>query len=183
MSVTRICFDVGFASLGTFTRHFAGDVGMPPQRLRRFALHPPAIDPLLAPRAPAEPAGVLAPAAPGAAIQGVAEAPEGFRGPIFVGVFPEPIPRGRPAACAVLEGPGEFSVGPLPDGRWHVLAAGPGEAAEAAGLLHEAALRGAAGPVSVRGGRAAGRVSILLRPPRPVDPPILAPLAVLLATS
>ena len=37
-SVTDICFDVGFASLGTFSRTFSAVVGEPPSAYRRRAL-------------------------------------------------------------------------------------------------------------------------------------------------
>lgn len=37
-SVTDICFDVGFTSLGTFTRTFADIVGEPPTTYRRRAV-------------------------------------------------------------------------------------------------------------------------------------------------
>ena len=36
-SVTEICFDVGFVSLGTFSRTFSGIVGAPPSVYRRGA--------------------------------------------------------------------------------------------------------------------------------------------------
>jgi AraC-like DNA-binding protein len=168
-SVTRVCFEVGYNSVGSFTRHFTGDVGLPPHSLRRFAT------------AGRLPAAVVpeAPPATGAVIGGRVEAPEGFAGSVFVGVFPEPIPRGRPAACAVLAGSGEFRLGPVPDGEWHVLAAGLAGPPEDAALLHDDALRAVAA-ASVADGRGA-EVHLELREPSPVDPPILVPLPVLLA--
>lgn len=169
-SVTRVCFEVGYNSVGSFTRHFTGDVGLPPHSLRRFAT---------AGRVPAAAVPDAAPAAAGTVIGGHVEAPEGFAGSVFVGVFPEPIPRGRPVACAVLAGSGEFSLGPVPDGEWHVLAAGlAGPPADAA-LLHDDALRAVAS-ASVADGRGA-EVRLHLREPSAVDPPILVPLPVLLA--
>ena len=38
-SITDVCFDVGFTSLGTFSRTFRDIVGQTPSRYR--ALHPP----------------------------------------------------------------------------------------------------------------------------------------------
>ena len=37
LSVTEICFALGYASLGTFTTRFAARVGVPPGRFRRLA--------------------------------------------------------------------------------------------------------------------------------------------------
>ena len=39
-SVTEVCMDVGFTSLGTFTRTFGEIVGEPPSRYRRIAVRP-----------------------------------------------------------------------------------------------------------------------------------------------
>lgn len=39
-SVTEVCLEVGFNSLGTFTRTFAGIVGEPPSRYRALATRP-----------------------------------------------------------------------------------------------------------------------------------------------
>ncbi|HEX8692708.1 MAG TPA: AraC family transcriptional regulator [Longimicrobium sp.] len=173
-SVTRVCYEVGYTSIGSFTRHFASDVGLPPYRLRRFASGG-------VPRPVLDGEGVESRPASGATVGGRVDAPGGFGGMVFVGAFPEAIPRGRPAACAVLAGPGEFRMGGLPDGRWHVLAAGLDGVPSADALLHDDALRAAAGPVLVRDGRASGPVRLALRPPRPIDPPILISLPVLLA--
>lgn len=174
-SVTRVCFEVGYNSVGSFTRHFAGDVGLPPHRLRRFA---GTGAPLPLPAAASETAeGAEADEAEG--VTGWVEVPEGFAGTVFVGAFPEPIPRGRPAACAVLAGPGPFRLGPLADGAWHLMAAGLPGTPSAATLLHDDALRAAAAVV-VEGGRAGAGVQLELRAPHPVDPPILASIPVLL---
>ena len=42
-SVTEICFDVGFSSLGTFSRTFRGVVGESPTEYRRHAVGLPAV--------------------------------------------------------------------------------------------------------------------------------------------
>jgi hypothetical protein len=99
---------------------------------------------------------------------------------ILVGVFAAPIPSGRPAACVFLQAPGPFHAGPVPDGTYHLFAAGvplPGVGS----LLSDDVLRAAAGPVVVRGGAAREEAALALRPPSPIDPPILVSLPVLLA--
>jgi len=176
-SATAICFEVGYNSVGSFTRQFTESVGMPPHRLRCFAAQGAAslarageVD--SAPEAAAGRAGV----------EGTVQAPDGFAGVVFVGLFTTPLPSGRPAACVLLHQPGPFSLAPVADGTYHLFAAGvPAQAAGAGALLHDQVLRGSAGPVVVRGGRADSTPGVVLRPYDPVDPPILVSLPVLLS--
>jgi AraC-like DNA-binding protein len=42
LSVTAVCFAVGFSSLGTFSTRFSELVGVPPSAFQREALHPTA---------------------------------------------------------------------------------------------------------------------------------------------
>jgi AraC family transcriptional regulator len=177
-SATSICFEVGYNSVGSFTRQFAESVGMPPHRLRCFAAGAGAA----LSRAAEVRDDVAAPDGP--EVEGIVDAPEDFEGIVFVGLFPAPIPSGRPAACVLLHRPGPFRAGPVPDGTYHVFAAGvalPLSGAAAEGMVPDDALRGAAGPVVVRNGECAGGVELVLRPRAAIDPPILVSLPVLLA--
>lgn len=188
-SATAICFEVGYSSVGSFTRQFAEAVGMPPARLRGFAAAGTAAASLS--RVPEERhegarhegTEDAPPSVPRDGLAGVVRAPEGFAGAIFVGVFSTPLPSGRPSACALLHQGGSFRTGPLSDGVYHVFAAGIAAAggAPAQALLQDDALRAAAGPVEVRGGEARPPLELVLRPRDPVDPPILVSLPVLLA--
>jgi len=207
LKVTDICFEVGYNSLGTFTRRFTDLVGVPPQRLRALA-RSGGLEPLMGrlrmalaahpesededEDAAANGNGGAAPSGNGAAsghgpagLRGRVRAPEGFRGPIFIGLFATPLPQGRPLACTVLAGPGKFHLSHPPDGTHHLFAAAVDSEAHdpSEHLLFERALRGGAGGrlVEVHGGTAAERVEIALRPPEPIDPPILLTLPVLLA--
>ena len=178
-SATSICFEVGYSSVGSFTRQFAEAVGMPPARLRGFAAAGTGSAALSR-----VPDAADAPAASRNGFAGTVRAPDGFAGAIFVGVFSTPLPSGRPAACALLREGGPFRMGPVPDGVYHVFAAGVAAApatSSAQALLQEDAPRAAAGPVEVRGGEARLPVELVLRPRDPVDPPILVSLPVLLA--
>ncbi|MFL5540906.1 MAG: helix-turn-helix domain-containing protein, partial [Longimicrobiaceae bacterium] len=177
-SATAICFEVGYSSVGSFTRQFAESVGMPPHRLRRFAAAAGAAS--LA-RALEVRDGVGD--APAPAVAGQVRAPEGFAGVVFVGLFPAPLPSGHPGACVLLHGPGSFRAGPVAPGTWHVFAAGvplPLPDGGVDGLLHDGVLRGASGPVVVAGGEEVDGVEIVLRPRQAIDPPILVSLPVLL---
>jgi AraC family transcriptional regulator len=176
-SATSICFEVGYNSVGSFTRQFSEAVGLPPQRLRQFASAGTEAA-VLAHARDAEPEIGTAP--PEQGVGGRIVAPEGFEGVVMVGVFSTPLPRGRPEACAFLRGPGCFRTAPVADGEYHVFAAGI-PAADAERLPAEGEiLRSTSGPVEVRNGRVED-LELTLRAPSPIDPPILISLPVLMA--
>src|SRR3989440_1268154 len=102
LSVTDICFEVGYTSTGSFTTRFTQLVGLSPRLLRQRAhtFEPP----------PAEPAELCPTTSTGMprkhALLGRISAPATFRGTIYVGLFPSPIPQGRPVRCTTLRSPG-----------------------------------------------------------------------------
>ena len=122
MSVTSICFEVGYESLGSFISRFSKQVGASPRVLRRMASEAAA-------RAIPEAANreVHRPEWPPFADEGMVRgrivADEDRPGLVFVGLFAEDVPHVPPIRCGCRRGPGEFRLGPVPDGRWHLLAA------------------------------------------------------------
>jgi AraC-like DNA-binding protein len=172
-SITDVCYDVGYNSLGTFISRFTRLVGQSPKRLRRLSDDPPrpALDLLC--RSAARPPAAL----DGLGVRGRIEAPDSLAGPVVVGLFSEPIPRGRPAGCAVLPVGGEYHIAPVPDGVYYACAiALPRPPTPLHDLFMETAPRGRSGPVAVRDGRSAAPAGITLRPARPTDPPMLLSL-------
>lgn len=183
LSVTDVCFELGYASLGTFTTRFKRRVGLSPLQFRQLAgeLTPISSRPLAdaqrsAPRLVAiHPAGV----------SGSITAPDSFSGLIFVGLFPRPIPQNRPAACTTLTTPDHFQLDPVPDGRYYLLSAAlPQSRSALTYLLPGTSVLVAIGPqpVLVRDGRASAPVDLALRPLHAADPPILGVFPPLLAT-
>lgn len=183
LSVTDVCFEVGYRSLGTFTTRFTQLVGVPPGRLRRVHHLPDAIGPYLEP--PRHQDGEASPdRAIEAGLAGRISAPGLSRGLIFVGLFPAPLPQSRPVACTLVTAPGSFHIASVPDGRYHVLSAAlPFSADPLALLLPGSTLCVGSGsePILVRGGRTAGQVDLTLRPPRLTDPPLVVAPPLLLA--
>jgi AraC family transcriptional regulator len=177
LSVAAVCFEVGYGSVGTFTTLFKRFVGVSPHRLRRFAHEArPLLAAIPVPRA-APDDGSPVPA--GAHLR--VDAPEGFAGAVFAGLFPAPIPRGRPVACAAAPGPGVLAFTPVPDGCYYAFAVGLERGGDPAELLLCArAPRGSAGPLVAAGGALRG-ATLTLRPPGPADPPLLVALPCLLA--
>src|SRR6185436_14165991 len=104
-SVTDICFDVGYNSLGTFTTRFTQLVGLSPARLRRlgsgFRLEA---------LAAGEPLSSGLPAGGSIPVTGTLAAGEPPSGLIFLGLFRHPIPQQRPLACTLLGAPGTFRL-------------------------------------------------------------------------
>lgn len=181
--VIDICFEVGYNSLGTFTRRFTELVGLPPCRLRQLAAsfhssHMKDICDFMRISNSAQPSLLSS------GVTGNITAPDQFNGPIFVGLFPAHIPQGRPLACGLLTAPGPYQIAPVPDGRYHAFALAFDWSADALTyLLYEKALRGTSGPmpVVVRNGQVQGRADIMLQTGQLTDPPILLALPFLLA--
>lgn len=172
-SVTDVCFSVGYNSLGTFTRRFTGLVGLSPNRFRALMESASTDLHMLASQTEGE-------AATGEFIEGQVDAPEGFEGTIFLGLFTTPMPQGSPIVGTVLTRPGSFRLPTAPDGDYYILGAGlPWTEDHREYLLYETALRGGA-PVRVRNGQVVSPADLVLRPPTPFDPPILLSLPLLL---
>ena len=176
LKVIDICLAAGYNSLGTFTRRFTELVGVPPQHLRRLpekgmlahmrSLHREAATPPVNRRN---------------GVRGRVTAPSGFSGPIFVGLFDSPIPEGRPAKCAILSGPGVFSIHGIPDRPCYVFAMGFSWSEDPLAYLgNDSALRASAQPPAWNTGGST-EVVLHLRPPELSDPPILVAIPALVA--
>ena len=183
LSVTDICFDLGYTSLGTFTTRFKQLVGLAPHQLRLMSedLASASIQPLLA--AHSEMHSLTAVSSRG--VSGAITAPDAFTGMIFIGLFPKLVSQNRPVACTTITAPGPFHIGSVPDGRYYLLAAAlPWSPHVLTYLLPETGLLVAVSErqALVRGGRASAHASLALRPLRAADPPILGVFPPLLAT-
>lgn len=182
MSVTDICFEVGYTSLSTFTRLFNQRVGLGPREFRYLAerITPASVESLFAHYAETNGRATLRPS-----VEGLVETSKPVSGPIFVGLFRAHIPQSRPVGGALLTSPGGFRIGPVPDGVYHLLAAALPRLSDTLGYLvpDSANLSVGAGnvPVIVHQGRANGQFHISLRPMALTDPPLLISLPFLLA--
>ena len=180
-SVTDICADVGYKSLGTFTTRFTQLVGLSPGQFRTLGraftvssneLIALAVDHLSAHSKP-----------DGNAIRGRVIGNEDIDGPIFVGLFTHPIPQERPVACAVLKAPGRFDMNVSERGTFFLFAAGIGQKDRAAdSLLCGSSIRGIAslGPLKLTEDGHFEEPVLVLRPPAVLDPPLLITLPILI---
>lgn len=180
LDVMEVCQAVGYQSLGTFTTRFTQLVGLPPGRLRERAL---ALDIPRAAPFETEHAGTATET--GAVIRGSITGVDVVPGPLFVGLFPDPIAQGHPIAGALLPAPGPYVLTGVPDGCYYLWAAAlPWSGSPLAYLLpdDDARLRigRSAGPLSVRRGQVSGERDLALRPRQPTDPPLVVALPALL---
>ncbi|MET7426938.1 AraC family transcriptional regulator [Dactylosporangium sp. NPDC005555] len=109
LSVTEISHEVGYSSVGTFSTRFSSTVGISPSTYRQLDGFAPDLPDLADAHRPASGTAT-------AKVHGNISAPGA--GTVFIGVFPDRIPRGRPARCMTLPGPGRYSLERVPPGSW-----------------------------------------------------------------
>ena len=178
LSVTDICFEVGYTSTGSFTSRFTHLVGLSPRLLRRRAqtFEPFAVED--AERLPTASSSIHMKNV----VAGRIIAPAAFRGTIYVGLFTSPIPQGRPVRCTKLGSPGVYLLSGMADGVYYPRAA----AFPAAPDLHSSLLPGEKllvasnlSPLVIRHGQVIGDPDLILHSPRLTDPPLVMGLPLL----
>lgn len=178
LSVTDICFEVGYESLGTFTTRFKQLVGLSPLELRQL---PGVLDEYVDLHTVEEPLSLVNPR--GARLDGMISDPSGEGGPTYIGLFPNGIAVSRPVAGTYLPRPGAFTIGPIPPGTYRLLVASlPVSPADfAAQLQPRASLFVAADtePIQVTTTGDALFCQVSLRPIEATDPPVLTALPAL----
>ena len=170
MGVAETCHEVGYTSVGTFSRRFLRDVGIPPGALRRIA------DRIAERTLPA--VSLLVPAAGRIRVRPqVSEEMRRALGPApyqWVGTFPRPVPNGLPATGTLRRGIDEVELPVVPGSPWILATIFPDGAD-----VHEqlaptcplvARLRVPSAPVI-------GAVTLPVRAALPWDPAVLVALA------
>jgi AraC-like DNA-binding protein len=167
--VIDICYEVGYTSVGTFTRRFADVLGVSPVRLRRLT------DSRAVPLPDAQVAGSTGRRVrPGTSLTGYIQAPHDFQGVIAVGLFTTRMPQGKPISCALLRHSGVYRLESAPEGNFYLFAVGLKEPACASVYFdYGTALRAGGHSVRISRGSIQGPTSLELRPPSPFDPPLL----------
>ncbi|OKI69724.1 helix-turn-helix domain-containing protein [Micromonospora sp. CB01531] len=166
LSVADVSLRVGYSSVGTFSSRFTRSVGLSPTTFRRlggFTTHVPIAD-----------GHVVADRAGGTVRGRITGAPGMPANRVFVGMFPQRIPEGRPVQCRILDTPGQFTLDPVPVGAWHLLAHSVGPDEEKVPTA-DATWVGSIGPLLITRHRSL-EVDLSLQPMRIVDPPVLLAL-------
>jgi AraC-like DNA-binding protein len=177
LAVTSICFEVGYNSLGTFTRLFTDSVGVNPSSFRKLGE-------VWAGRSleALTPDKLQGPLRSGPTISGSVRGPADFHGVIFLGAFSSPIPHQRPVNGSLLLHQGRFELALERGGRYRCLLAA-GFAANSDGvdyLLPSLDKVLVASTLLGCGGESLEVPALVLRPAEPFDPPILTALPILL---
>src|SRR5436305_8063067 len=177
--VIDICYDVGYSSVGTFTRRFTGSFGVSPLQFRALAKSPRhAIrdhQSLPAPHARL---------AVGRGFSGHVMVPSGFKGIVCVGLFATPIPQSKPLACTIAAPNGDYHMQDAPQGKSFLFALGmelPIQARDC--FCHDSVLRAGGQAIRISKNDVSGDTDLSLRAPLPTDPPILLFLADLMQKS
>jgi AraC-like DNA-binding protein len=167
LSVTDICFEVGYTSPGSFTTRFTQLVGLSPRHLRQSAGNLKAANQSL-----------ILPPFNEMSLTGWIQAPAGFQGRIHIGLFRTPIPQGKPVSSAHLSTPGFYQLHNLPNGMYYLLAAAMPDAYLPAYQLSGEKYLVAKGatPIHVFNGQIIGSTDLRLRPPVLTDPPLVLAL-------
>jgi AraC-like DNA-binding protein len=118
-SITDVCLEVGYNSLGTFSKTFSELVGVSPQEFRTMPKR------LTAKQFAASIWRFLSARAKisGPKLEGVVEGPPRLRGFTFVGTFTRGVPLGVPSSGTVMVGYGRFCIERPAMAEFHLLAA------------------------------------------------------------
>ncbi len=176
LKVADICRDVGYHSIGTFTRRFTGLIGVSPTSLRELSQSVPDLHPI-----PVNGGFGKQKCGARCTLAGHVSAPAGFQGMTFVGLFESAVPQSRPAACAIANADGFYKIHDVPDGEFYLFGLGlrypisPPDSFD-----YESALRGGH-TVRILQKSVLGSRDLRLRPPLPFDPPILLALPALIS--
>lgn len=174
-TITDVCLEVGYASLGTFSKTFSELVGVSPQEFRampkklsakQFAM---AIWKYLAARRRVK----------GPVLEGVVEGPRSPKGFTFVGTFTRGVPLGVPYSGTVMIGHGEFWIEKPPMEEFHLLAALVPLGANFTDMVANIPVKMVASLRVMSVSHGAQKPLLKLRPLRPTDPPIVMALPAL----
>ncbi|MGC4105305.1 MAG: helix-turn-helix transcriptional regulator [Thermomicrobiales bacterium] len=180
LSITDVCFEVGYDSLGTFSTRFKQLVGIGPATFRALPDVLATLD--AADRRPVKHAPAVAGAS--ATVDGYFVNPDELIGQwrAYVGIFPASIARSRPVAGIRIAPQEAFSIAPAPAGTYRLLSAiVPVHGNAIDRLLPATTMRVASsdGPVSVGPGQVTGPVPLTIRPATSHDAPVLIALPAL----
>jgi AraC family transcriptional regulator len=176
-SITDICMQVGYSSLGSFSASFSALVGVSPQQFRKL---PKRLTP-----------GQFAKAiwhflasgqkVTGRALEGVVEGSRRLRGFTFVGAFTTGVPQGMPFSGTVLLAPGKFRIQRPEAPEFHLLAAYIPLSADLSTIVTTLPVKMVASlrVQSAQPGLPPAQPCLRLRPLRLTDPPIVLALPAL----
>jgi AraC-like DNA-binding protein len=179
--VIDICYEVGYNSIGTFTRRFTDLFGICPTTFRELAQATTNRIPENSDEAAHTGLACADAGTASCTISGYVSSPADFRGRIFVALFETPVPQARPVACAIAADDRFYQIEDAPEGEFYLFALGLDQPMESpASFQYESALRAGGQPVQISRKSVRGSTHLRLRPASPLDPPILLVMPVLI---
>lgn len=171
LSVTDVCFEVGYTSLGSFTSRFTRLVGLSPRLLRQRA-H--AFEPQPLERVEPIPMPSVERLRT-CDLLGRIRAPDTFQGIIYVGLFASPVPQGAPVRCTKLTASGWYLLRNLADGVYYLRAAAFPRASDLQSSLWPSRMLvgNNGGSLTIRRGHITGDPNLVLHVPQVIDPPLV----------
>ncbi len=175
-SITDICMEVGYASLGSFSKTFSALVGISPQDFRAM---PKKLDAMQFARAIWKFLGARTRES-GPQLEGVVEGPGRPRGFTFVGTFTNGVPQGVPYSGTVLLSHGKFRIKRPEMEEFHLMAVLVPFTADLTSIMATLPV-GLVASLRVQDGMAKGaeKPCLRMRPLRSTDPPIVLALPAL----
>lgn len=175
-SVTEICYEVGYGSLGTFSRRFKQMVGVTPATFRELphSIAGMTLDDAVTRRTVPDTGSI-------ATVEGTVVAP-GLSSRVYIGLFADRIPVNRPVVGQLLPEPGPFCLPNVPVGRYSLMAAAfPIDVDPISHLIPSAGIHvGGGGAVEVCAGNERVHRTVMMRPVSQIDVPVLTALPALL---
>ncbi len=177
LSVTDICYEVGYDSLGTFSSRFKQLVGVGPAGFRAL----PEVMESISVETPAPVISSPREFGTSATVRGsFMNPPAGYYA--YVGLFPASIARGQPVAGTRIPANAPFELGELPRGQYRLLCAAiPAGNSCSSRLLPGAEMQVSSHPeiISIETGFEHYELTLMTRPLGPSDPPVLIALPTL----
>lgn len=170
--VIDICYEVGYQSVGTFTRRFADVLGHSPMQFRKLTRgrNRPTIYPQPKPQ---ERRRIRV----GVSLSGVVTSPADFHGLVAIGLFTTRVPQGKPVACTLIKDGGPYQIEKLPEGDFYLFAVGLKDTPDTSVYFdYRSAMRAGGQPIHVSHNSFQGVTALDLRPPSAFDPPLLLTL-------
>ena len=177
LSVTNICLEVGYNSLGSFTNRFTELVGLSPNAYRRFSREFCALDiGRIRSLFSSQPDGGKA----SVGLEGTLRIAGRGNGMIFVALFSRSIPERWPVSYRLMSGAGRFRFAHARPGRYRVLALGLPVTSNPVDMLTLTnACRARSERCRIEPGRVTRMNELRLAPTKSLDPPILSAVPLL----
>lgn len=192
LRVIDICYEVGYNSLGTFSSRFTELVGISPQGFRELAdqdnwrlfqaflqAQQRALPSIFHSHKQIAMGSIYAPQAAQTPVAIKTQRPAT---PTLIGLYPLPMPQGKPIAYTIAPASRLYMLPPVADGRYYVFATAFEWSQDPRSFLlldwqREDLLVGMGDrPLWVRNGRYQNHIDLHLRPMQPTDPPLLSAL-------